>query len=178
MCCVGGVCNGEDDACENDVHVSATSREHRKKTEQVAVCEMTPLSFVESSSSDNLAKANGTCGEARRRRRRKKRRRKFDDFDQGHFESPAIVACDFPSQLGPTTMTVQDTSKNLCSKIRRQARESEQQPDPLLRPLTTAFRELPKTGGYGSSAPNVGITGLGKEAEDIRHSYHDLNHIK
>ncbi|KAH8035390.1 hypothetical protein HPB51_005114 [Rhipicephalus microplus] len=79
---------------------------------------------------------------------------------------------------GPTTMTVQDTPKNLCSKLRRQPWKSEQQPKPLFRLLQTAFRESLKTGGCGTSASNVGISGHGKEVEDIRHSHRELNNIK
>ncbi|KAL3211907.1 hypothetical protein MRX96_051920 [Rhipicephalus microplus] len=75
-------------------------------------------------------------------------------------------------------MTAQDISKNLCSKLRRQPWKSEQQSKPLFRSLRTAFRESPNTGGYGTFASNVGISGHGKEAEDIRHSHRELNNIK
>ncbi|KAL3221262.1 hypothetical protein MRX96_029594 [Rhipicephalus microplus] len=143
----------------------------------MTACEMAPLSFVESSCSENLVNANGTSGEARRRRQRKEKR-KFVDFAEGHFQSLAFASCHFPSQPGPTTMTMQDTSKNLCSKLRRQSWKSEQQPKPLFRSLQTAFRESPKTGGYGTSTSNVGISGHRKEAEDIRHSHRELNNIK
>ncbi|KAL3228113.1 hypothetical protein MRX96_004031 [Rhipicephalus microplus] len=102
----------------------------------MAVRETAPLSFVESSSTENLANPR------------------------------------------PTTMIVLDTSKNLCSKLRRQPWKSEQQPKPLFHSLQTAYRESPKTGGYGTPASNVGISGNGKEAEDIRPSRRELNNIK
>ncbi|KAL3234102.1 hypothetical protein MRX96_022845 [Rhipicephalus microplus] len=79
---------------------------------------------------------------------------------------------------GPTTMTVQDISKNLCAKLRRQPWKSEQQPKPLFRSLQAAFRQSSKTDGYKTSASNVGISGHGKEAEDIRRSHRELNNIK
>ncbi|KAL3219383.1 hypothetical protein MRX96_030402 [Rhipicephalus microplus] len=138
---------------------------------------MVPLIFVESSISENLANANNTSGGARRRGRRKKKR-KFEDFAEGRFQSLAFASCEFSSQPRPTTMTVQDTSNNQCSNLRRQPWKSEQEPKPLFRSLRTAFRESSKTGGYGTSASNVRISGHGKEVEDIRHSHRELNNIK
>ncbi|KAL3202307.1 hypothetical protein MRX96_012091 [Rhipicephalus microplus] len=79
---------------------------------------MASVSFVESSSSENLVNANGTNGEARCRSRKKEE--KIDYFADGYFQSPAFASCDFPSQPGPPTMTVQDTPMNLCSPLRRQ----------------------------------------------------------